>query len=120
MFRAALGLALGALLTSVTGAGAHAFLERSDPRANSVVKAAPAVVRLWFTERIEPAYSTARVVDERGQRVDGEDVRVDETDPRVLGVSLRPLAAGLYRVIWRVLSVDSHVTSGEFAFRVGP
>jgi methionine-rich copper-binding protein CopC len=33
-------------------------------------------------------------------------------------VTLPPLAPGTYTVIWRVLSVDSHITEGRFTFRV--
>ncbi|MSP32816.1 MAG: hypothetical protein EXR03_08360 [Pseudolabrys sp.] len=29
-------------------------------------------------------------------------------------------AAGTYKVIWRVLSVDTHRSQGNFTFRVGP
>ncbi|HWW93893.1 MAG TPA: copper resistance protein CopC [Vicinamibacteria bacterium] len=35
-----------------------------------------------------------------------------------LQVSLNPLGPGTYRVKWRVLSVDTHVTEGDFTFRV--
>jgi methionine-rich copper-binding protein CopC len=31
---------------------------------------------------------------------------------------LLPLEHGAYTVIWRVLSVDGHVTEGRFTFRV--
>jgi methionine-rich copper-binding protein CopC len=37
-----------------------------------------------------------------------------------LGVSLPPLAPGRYRVAWRAVSVDTHVTAGDYAFDVGP
>ena len=30
------------------------------------------------------------------------------------------LPPGTYKVIWRVLSVDTHRTQGDFTFRVGP
>jgi copper resistance protein C len=30
------------------------------------------------------------------------------------------LAPGSYKVIWRVLSVDTHVTEGDYKFRVAP
>jgi methionine-rich copper-binding protein CopC len=36
----------------------------------------------------------------------------------VLRVSLPPLEPGRYRVTWRVLSVDTHVTEGDFTFEV--
>ena len=37
-----------------------------------------------------------------------------------LRVSLKALPPGSYKVIWRVLSVDTHRTEGNFTFRVGP
>jgi methionine-rich copper-binding protein CopC len=112
---AALGLALG------TAAGiAHSYLERAEPRAGSTVKAAPTEVRLRFTERLEAAFSTVRVTDETGKRVDRGDAQMDAGAPRELRVPLGPLAPGRYAVHWRVLSVDSHVVEGSFTFRVAP
>jgi methionine-rich copper-binding protein CopC len=58
-------------------------------------------------------------VDAAGQQVDRADGSVDAADPRMLRASLMPLGPGTYRVIWRVLSVDTHVTEGDFTFRVG-
>lgn len=106
------------LLTVATGADAHAFLDRAEPRVGSHVHTPPAEVRLWFTERLEPAYSRVTVTDARGQQVDKADAAVDPGDPRVLRASLKPLGPGTYKVIWRVLSVDTHVTEGDFTFRV--
>jgi hypothetical protein len=99
---------------------AHSFLDRANPRAGSTVKVAPAQVRLWFTEALEPAFSGAQVLNDAGQRVDKADSQVDPSDRRLLRVSLPPLPPGTYKVIWRVLSVDSHVTEGDFTFRVAP
>ena len=115
----ALGAVIAVLL-SVAGATAHAFLERADPRVGSTVRTPPAQVRIWFTEGLEPAFSAAQVVNEAGQRVDKADSQVDPSDRTLLRVSLPPLPPGTYKVIWRVLSVDSHVTEGDFTFRVAP
>jgi methionine-rich copper-binding protein CopC len=112
--------ALALLLGAVTGGSAHAVLERAEPRSGSTVRTAPAEVRLWFTENLEPAFSTIRVLDTRGQRVDRADGRVDTATSSLLRVSLPPLAAGAYRVIWRVVSVDTHVTQGDFTFAIAP
>jgi len=38
----------------------------------------------------------------------------------LLRVSLPVLPPGAYRVTWRVLSVDAHVTEGDFTFDVAP
>ena len=111
-----------ALVTLLLGAGvawSHAFLERAEPRVGSTVKAAPSQVRAWFTEPLEPAFSTLEVVNQGGERVDRGPARVGAASPAMLQVPLKPLAPGTYRVKWRVLSVDTHVTEGDFTFRVG-
>ena len=115
-----IGLAAVAVLLVAAGAGAHAFLNRTDPRVGSTVKTSPTHVRIWFTERLEPAFSSVRVLDAAGQRVDKGDSQVDPSNLALLRVSLPPLPPGTYKVIWRVLSVDSHITEGDFTFRVAP
>lgn len=109
-----LGLALSASVL------AHAMLDRATPRVGSSVKAAPARVELWFTEPLEPAFSTAKVVDAGGRQVDRRDAAVDKSDSRHLTVSLPALPAGRYRVVWRVVSPDAHASDGDFAFDVSP
>ncbi len=101
-------------------AGAHAFLDHAAPAVGSVVHGSPAEVRLWFTEELEPAFSTVRVLDPRGKQVDKQDKRVDRASATLLQVSLPQLAPGRYRVVWRALSVDTHVTEGDFTFDVVP
>jgi len=101
-------------------ASAHAFLDRAVPAVGSVVRAPPTEIRLRFTQRLEPAFSSIRVFDRDGRQVDRGDARVDATDPVLLRVSLPSLPRGAYRVTWRVLSVDAHVTEGDFTFDVAP
>ncbi len=113
-----LALALAVLLWGAAGAEAHAFLDHADPRVGSTVRTPPAQVRLWFTQDLEPAFSSAQLVNEAGQRVDKGDSQVDPSSPALLRTSLPPLPAGTYKVIWRVLSVDTHVTEGDFTFQV--
>ena len=111
-------VALTALLLGTGVAWSHAFLERAEPRVGSTVKAAPSQVRVWFTEALEPAFSTLEVVNQSGDRVDRGPAQVDAASPAMLQVPLKPLAPGTYRVKWRVLSVDTHVTEGDFTFRI--
>ena len=75
---------------------------------------------LWFTQELEAAFSTVRVTDKDGKEVDRQDKRVDASDRSVMHVSLPPLPPGKYRVQWRVLSVDTHVTEGDYTFTVAP
>ena len=101
-------------------AGAHAFLDHASPAVGSTVHTAPTQVKLWFTEELEAAFSTVQVSKAGGERIDKDDVRLDPADATLLSVSLPPLAPGLYRVKWRVLSVDTHATEGDFTFDVAP
>ena len=110
---------LGALVPS-TGALAHAFLDHAAPSVGSTVRGPPAEVRIWFTQDLEAAFSTLRVVDQGGAQVDRGNKTVDPADRTLLKVSLRPLAPGTYTVFWRALSVDTHTTEGRFSFSVSP
>lgn len=109
-----------ALLAGGTAAEAHAFLDRAVPAVGSTVKAAPAQLKLWFTEALEPAFSTIAVTDAAGQDVAQGKAGVDASDSKLLEVAVKPLAAGTYRVKWRVVSVDTHPTEGDFTFTVAP
>jgi len=59
------------------------------------------------------------VRDSAGRQVDKGDSHVNEEDAAVLKVSLQPLGSGMYKVEWRVTSVDTHSSKGEYTFRVG-
>lgn len=99
-------------------AGAHAFLDHASPRVGSEVHGSPNEVKVWFTQELEPAFSTLRVVDKDGRQVDRADKRFDPSDRSIMRISLPPLQPGTYRVLWRVLSVDTHVSEGDFEFVV--
>ena len=107
------------LLVGRAGLEAHAFLERADPAVGSSVQVSPGEVRIRFTENVEPAVSSIQVFDASGKEVDKRDLHLDRSDHALLHVSLPQLGAGTYRVAWRVVSVDTHVTNGDFTFRVG-
>jgi methionine-rich copper-binding protein CopC len=104
------------LLLAAGEASAHAFLDHAEPRVGNTVATAPREVTLWFTQKLEPAFSTITVTNSAGQRVDSGKTRVSGNQ---MSVSLRFGGAGTYRVNWRVLSVDTHRTDGNFTFRVG-
>ncbi|MGH7995956.1 MAG: copper resistance CopC family protein [Opitutaceae bacterium] len=103
-----------------TPAHAHAFLDHAAPKVGSTVAHAPRELRLWFTEALEPAFSSAQVRDGAKRRVDSRDTHVDPNDPAVLIVPVPPLPAGTYTVTWRVVARDTHRTEGHFAFTVSP
>ncbi len=104
------------LLLGASAAFAHATLDHAEPRVGNTVASAPHEVKLWFTQKLEQAFSSIEVTDGSGQRVDTGAARVNGNE---IAVSLRALAPGTYHVKWRVLSVDTHSTDGNFSFSVG-
>jgi methionine-rich copper-binding protein CopC len=79
------------------------------------------VVKAWFTEELEPAFSNIKVFDATGKEIDNKDVKVDSTDKSLMSVSVPKLPAGTYKVKWSAVAVDTHHTTGTFTFTVtGP
>jgi methionine-rich copper-binding protein CopC len=111
-------LALATCALTAGSAAGHAVLQRAEPRVESKLKRSPDEVRLYFSERLEPAYSSVRVLNDRNTQVDRRDSRVDRSDPVLLRVTLPPLPSGTYRIQWRVLSIDGDTTEGVFTFTV--
>jgi copper resistance protein C len=107
-----------ALLTLSLGttANAHAFLDHAEPRVGNKVASLPKEVTLWFTQKLEPAFSNVTVTNAAGERVDSGKPRVSGNQ---MSVPLRAGGAGTYHVNWHVLSVDTHTTEGNFSFQVG-
>jgi len=104
------------LVLASGAAQAHAFLDHAEPRVGNKIASPPHQVTLWFTQKLEPAFSSVTVTNAAGERVDSGKARVSGNQ---MSVSLRPGGAGTYRVNWRVLSVDTHTSDGSFTFQVG-
>ena len=99
---------------------AHAFLDHAKPAVGSKVKQTPHAVRIWFTEPIMTGSSSIKVFGAMGKQVDKKDTGSDVTNKSLLHVSLPLLTPGTYIVIWSVMSVDGHHTTGNFSFHVVP
>ncbi len=117
MIAAAAALTAAVALGSVE-ARAHAFLDHASPAVGSSVPTAPPAVTMWFTQQLEPAFTSATVTDSAGKNVDNGAAQVDPKDPTELRVALKPLPPGSYTVSWHALSVDTHTTQGHFTFDV--
>jgi copper transport protein len=117
-------------LGSARPVSAHAILVRASPAPNAMLRIPPARVLLWFSERLDPAFSTAYVVraetasvsslGERATHVDLGDGHVAAADPREFVLSLKPaLPPAVYLVVYRSRSADDgHTLSGAFLFTV--
>ncbi len=118
-----------ALLFPAT-ASAHAILLRSDPAKDAVLKVPPHEVRMWFSEDLNPAFSTTSVVNASnarasnintpGQRVDNRDAHVSPSDTKEMDVTLPAnLPPAAYIVLYQTDSAeDGHILRGSFIFYV--
>lgn len=108
-----------ALFLALSGSAlAHAHLDHASPKVGSTVSPAPQEVVLWFTEKLEAAFSSIEVRNDQGVAVQAGKASVTG-DRTQLRVPLKALPPGTYKVIWQVMSVDTHRTQGDFTFRVG-
>jgi methionine-rich copper-binding protein CopC len=106
------------LLVAASPALAHAFPDHAAPAVGGIVAQPPKQVQIWFTEKLESSFSRIEVLDASGKRVDAGNSSVDAQDPRLLRVSVKNLSPGTYKVVWHVVSVDTHATEGDFTFTV--
>jgi methionine-rich copper-binding protein CopC len=114
-----LGLSAAWLLVLCAPLLAHARLVEMFPREGATLSQSPEQVRLRFSEPIEAEFDPLKVYDSKGNRVDRDDARVDPDDARVLVADLEAdLPEGLYKVEWRITSVDGHVVGDTYRFAV--
>ncbi len=109
---------------------AHGTLIRAEPPVDTRVSKLPGEIRLWFNESIESRFSRIHVHRATRDAATGElqaQERIDDglvSGPRVtreLAVKLpKRLPAGLYLIQWKVLSIDSHRTTGKFTLAYDP
>jgi copper transport protein len=99
-------------------ADAHALLVRADPPVNSQLREHPTELTLYFSEPLERRFSSVRVTDQDGQRVD-QEVTFDDTDNALMRVSLGDLSPGFITVNWETVSaVDGHRITGSYPITI--
>jgi hypothetical protein len=111
-------LAVILFLAIQSQAWAHAFLDHADPKVGSTVTNSPTVVKIWFTQNLEPVFSSVELQDAQGKQVDKKDMHLDDKNKSLMIISVPLLPDGTYTVIWHAVSVDTHRTQGRFEFTV--
>jgi copper transport protein len=113
---------LGAVLFgNAQRAQAHGYIVRSIPQDQSNVDRAPSRVQIWFSEALEPQFSTLGVYNQSDQQIDLGGGGVESTDHARLSVRLPPnLPNGAYIARFRVaFTSDGHITTDQIVFWVG-
>jgi copper transport protein len=109
---------LSAIVLSSAPVMAHAVLEDSAPLTGERVERSPQEVTLTFDEPVEVALGSLRVLDAGGTLRSVGAVIHPENDPARIAVRVGTLEKGRYVVAWQVVSADSHIVSGAYAFGV--
>ena len=109
-----------ALLFAAAPAWGHAMLTRAVPAVGGHLAVAPADLVLKFTEAVEPTFTTIDVRDPAGKKIELEKPRSIAGASDSIAVTLPGLPPGIYTVIWRVVSVDTHKTEGRYQFTIRP
>ena len=76
------------VLLLIQGSWAHAFVDHTEPGVGSQIHSVPTQVKIWFTEKLEPALSKIQVFDISGQEIDKRDVKSDQSNAALMVVSL--------------------------------
>ena len=98
---------------------AHAQLEKASPPVGGTVASA-SEIRLSFSEGVELKFTKVSVTGPGGAVPLGA-AKTESGDQAVLIVPItKGLAAGVYKVHWQAVSVDTHHTQGTFEFTVKP
>jgi methionine-rich copper-binding protein CopC len=119
--RQAASLAIVTATLFATAAQAHPRLVSASPSPNAAV-AAPRQIQLHFSERLVPRFSGADIMRDGGKgrplsKMNGS-ARLGADRTTLTVTPAGPLAKGLYRLAWHVVSVDTHRVSGSYNFQV--
>jgi methionine-rich copper-binding protein CopC len=117
--KCALSLLLAAAaMTGCSSVWAHATLESATPAKDAEVRTAPTEITLQFNEKLEAAFSKARLVDSAGKEVSTPKASLDASNPSVMRLAVPALASGTYKVEYVTVGQDGHRRKGSYSFSV--
>lgn len=108
-----------AFFTSVGTASAHAVLDSSSPAASTVLESSPSEIRLSFNEDVESSLLEIRLFGADQEEILLSAAERAPQDASQVRADVPRLDAGVYVVVWRVMSADGHPATGAFPFEIG-
>jgi copper transport protein len=109
-----------ALWLGAPAASAHSYFLDSDPPDGAILATAPARVVLIFSSAVTGDFTSADLVEARGQHYQPTAVVTDRSTPNVVTVALPRVPTGSYRLTFVTRDrVDLHQTAGSIVFGVG-
>jgi methionine-rich copper-binding protein CopC len=108
---------LCSLLVAAVPAFAHSHPKTMTPDKDSVVSA-PTEVSIFFSEDLEPKFSSLMLLNAKGDLVSKVPSEVDPKDAKHQTLALPTLAPGVYTVKWVTTAADGHHLEGKYDFTV--
>lgn len=112
---AAAALAIGLAAPAIAW---HNHLTKSVPEADQQLDESPKEVRLWFSEKVDPKFSSVTLTKSDSTKVAVSKVQPTDDAKSILVTVTEPLASGKYLVRWRTAGDDGHAVRGTFSFTV--
>ena len=99
---------------------AHTVLRSSEPANDDVLREAPRVIRLTFSEPPQLSFTRVQLVGPDSQPVALSALRIAAPDSTrtIVADIVGPLVAGSHRILWQITSADGHPVRGTIAFRI--
>src|SRR5260221_13148081 len=100
---------------------AHGYIIRAIPANQAVLTHSPTRIQIWFTEALEPKFSTLTLSNEKGEAIPLAESGLAPTNADQLTARLAsPLPDGAYVVTIRAaFASDGHVVTDTLVFWVG-
>ena len=95
----------------------HVGVVESAPPVDGVITTSPEKITINFGGSIEPAFSKIEVFDPNGDKVSTK-CRFLEEDSVIESDLQENLVHGVYKVKWKVMSLDGHTLTGDFNFTI--
>jgi hypothetical protein len=108
---------LAATLLAGSPAFAHVNLVKATPAAKSA-GAAPGLIDLQFSGKVEPKFSGFDLLRADGSKVALTPQPAAKDGKHLAAKPAQPLAPGAYKVAWRIVSADGHRMTGGYDFSV--
>jgi methionine-rich copper-binding protein CopC len=113
VFVASSAALIALLLTSL--AWGHATARNSTPKNGAILDESPTQITIQFGSAAKLV--SLVVVADDGERIDVDVSSATSVDGNV-SVAVEPFAPNQYKVIWRAMGLDGHITAGEFGFEI--
>ena len=104
--------------TVAVPAWAHAALQSATPAKDEEVTAAPKEITLRFNEKLEAAFSNAKLIDSTGKEISTGKATLDAANPSVMKLAVPALSPGKYKVEYTGVGHDGHRRKGDYVFTV--